>query len=126
MWDEERSLRQDQRLHLAVDLFNSGDWYGAHDLFEELWHETQGPSRPALQAVLQISVSQLHLERGNHHGATVLLGEGIGRLAHVDDDALGLDFLALKKMAMELLHRLQQKPSILQCSPLQLCAARVQ
>ena len=126
MCAEENLLRQDQRFKQAVDRFNGGDWYGAHDLFEELWHETQGPSRPVLQAVLQISVAQLHLERGNQHGATVLMGEGIGRLAPVDNDALGLDILGLKNLALDRLQRLQQGLSLNLCPPLQLSPASTQ
>lgn len=123
MTSEEHELRQDPRLARALERFNSGDWYEAHDLFEELWHETQGPSRPVLQGVLQIAVAHLHLERGNHHGATVLLGEGIGRLGRVEDDALGLDILTLKGLASDRLQRLQHGKSLKSCPPLQLCPA---
>ena len=79
MPSEEQALLADPRLDQAIDLFNAGDWYACHDVFEELWHECQGPSRKALQGILQIAVSQLHLQRGNLRGATVLLGEGLGR-----------------------------------------------
>lgn len=120
MCAEEQSLRQDRRLQLALDRFNSGDWYEAHDLFEELWHETQGPCRPVLQGILQIAVAHLHLDRGNHHGATVLLGEGIGRLAHADSDSLGLDIQTLKTLAIDRLRRLQQGMTLDPCPPLQL------
>ena len=26
----------------ALELFDNGDWYLAHDILEELWHETYG------------------------------------------------------------------------------------
>ncbi|MEB3361604.1 MAG: DUF309 domain-containing protein [Synechococcaceae cyanobacterium] len=120
MGSEENELLQDPRLARALQRFNGGDWYGAHDLFEELWHETQGPSRPVLQGILQIAVAHLHLERGNHHGATVLLGEGIGRLARVEDDALGLDILTLRALAKDRLQRLQHGRPVEPCPPLQL------
>jgi predicted metal-dependent hydrolase len=123
MCAEELSLRQDVRLQLALDRFNSEDWYGCHDLFEELWHETQGPCRPVLQGILQIAVAHLHLERDNHYGATVLLGEGIGRLARVESDSLGLDLQALKTLATDRLQRLQQGLSLDPCPPLRLTPA---
>jgi predicted metal-dependent hydrolase len=100
-WDEEDSLRADPRLGRAIDQFNGGDWYGCHDGFEELWHETQGPMRPVLQGILQIAVAELHLERGNRHGATVLMGEGLGRLRRSGDAALGLDLLRLRQAATD-------------------------
>ncbi len=70
----------DIRFKQAVSLFNSQKWYEAHDLFEEIWHETSGPERKIIQAVLQIAVAQLHLDRGNIRGATILYGEALGRL----------------------------------------------
>jgi predicted metal-dependent hydrolase len=97
--DEETLLQADPRLWLAVELFNGADWYACHDGFEELWHETQGPMRPVLQGLLQIAVAELHLERGNRKGATVLMGEGLGRLRRCDDVAFGLRLVPLKEKA---------------------------
>jgi predicted metal-dependent hydrolase len=105
--DEEALLIADPRLALAVSLFNAGDWYGCHDGFEELWHETQGPMRPVLQGILQIAVAHLHLERGNARGATVLIGEGLGRLAGCDQEALGLRLEPLRQLARQRLQALQ-------------------
>jgi predicted metal-dependent hydrolase len=126
MCAEEQSLRQDARLQVALDRFNHEDWYECHDLFEELWHETQGPCRPVLQGILQIAVAHLHLERGNIHGATVLLGEGIGRLADAESDSLGLDILTLKTLAKDRLQRLQQALPLDPCPPLRLTPVSAQ
>ena len=65
----------DPRFQQGVELFNAGEWYAAHDLFEELWHETADPERRSLQGILQVAVAQLHLQRGNRRGATILFGE---------------------------------------------------
>jgi predicted metal-dependent hydrolase len=97
--DEESLLQADPRLWGAVEQFNGGDWYGCHDGFEALWHETQGPMRPVLQGLLQIAVAELHLERGNRRGATVLMGEGLGRLRRCDDEALGLSLVTVRERA---------------------------
>lgn len=88
---EAERLRSDPRYSLALEHLEAGHWYAAHDALEELWHETAGPCRPLLQGLLQLAVSQLHLERGNRHGATVLLGEALGRLSVADGEALGMD-----------------------------------
>lgn len=105
--DEERGLLADQRLSSAIALFNQGEWYACHDGFEELWHETQGPVRPVLQGVLQVAVAQLHLERGNLRGATVLMGEGLGRLSRCGDHSLNLDLVALRQTLQRWLQALQ-------------------
>ena len=59
------------RYILGMKLFNSCNWYRAHDIFEEIWHETIGPERLTLQGILQIAVAQVHLENGNINGANV-------------------------------------------------------
>jgi len=106
---EEASLMVDPRFGEAVRLFNAGEWYACHDGFEELWHETQGPCRKLLQGILQIAVAHLHLERGNRRGATVLLGEGLGRLQNAGPAQLGLDLDQLRQQARARLQALQQE-----------------
>ena len=105
--DDETTLLGDPRFEAAVIHFNDSDWYPCHDEFEMLWHETQGPLRPVLQALLQIAVAHIHLERGNLKGATVLLGEGLGRLAPCGEVALGIDLAVLRKTVAARLKALQ-------------------
>mgnify|MGYP001266560395 CR=1 FL=1 len=83
---------EDSRFIKAFELFNSCEWYKAHDLFEDVWHETFGPFRQILQALIQISVAQLHLENNNRNGALILYGEALGRLKKTDPSLLDLDF----------------------------------
>ncbi len=109
---EEQELLADTRLGGAIFLFNSGDWYACHDSFEALWHETAGPMRPVLQGILQIAVAELHLERGNCRGATILMGEGLGRLKACPPNALDIDLVALINLSMQRLLALQQQSSI--------------
>ena len=79
----------------AVELFNQQKWYLAHDAFEELWHESIGSERSTLQGILQIAVAQLHLERSNYNGATILFGEALGRLKRIGIVDFGLDLDSL-------------------------------
>ena len=109
---EEQELLADTRLGEAIFLFNSGDWYACHDGFEALWHETAGPMRPVLQGILQIAVAELHLERGNCRGATILMGEGLGRLKACPPNALEIDLVALINSSMQRLLALQQQRSM--------------
>ena len=109
---EEQELLADTRLGEAIFLFNSADWYACHDGFEALWHETAGPMRPVLQGILQIAVAELHLERGNSRGATILMGEGLGRLKTCPPNALGIDIVALINSSMQRLLALQQQRSV--------------
>lgn len=105
-------LAADPRLREAVHQFNQGDWYASHDGFEALWHETLEPDRTVLQGVLQIAVAHLHRERGNLRGATVLLGEGLGRLSPCGDGAMGFDLALLRTNSAQYLEALQQQRSL--------------
>ena len=98
---------EDPRFPLALELFNSGAWYEAHDAFEEIWHEQIDPERKLIQAIVQIAVAHVHLERGNTRGATILLGEGLGRLKPSLPSALGLDLIALHQAVADRLSALQ-------------------
>ena len=98
----------DPRFQQGLELFNAGEWYAAHDIFEELWHETADPERRSLQGILQVAVAQLHLQRGNRRGATILFGEALGRLKRPGTPDLGLDLEALCRAAQQRLEALQQ------------------
>ena len=108
----ETDLAGDPRLREAVEQFNQGDWYASHDGFEALWHETLEPERTVLQGILQIAVAHLHRERGNLRGATVLLGEGLGRLSPCGDGALGFDLALLRTNSARFLEALQHQQPV--------------
>jgi len=102
------SFQKDPRFQKALDLFNNSDWYLAHDAFEELWHEANVSERKTLQGFLQIAVAELHLENGNRSGATILFGEGLGRLRCLGKSDLGVDIEHLcncVQVRLELLHK---------------------
>ena len=80
-----------QFFNKALNLFNNQKWYEAHDAFEEIWNILDGDERQIVQGILQVSVSQFHLSRGNYNGATILLGEGLGRIKTRTDIDLGID-----------------------------------
>ncbi len=95
------SAHDDPRFQQAVDLFNRRAWYEAHDAFEEIWHETAGADRRLLQGILQIAVAHVHLERGNLRGATILLGEGVGRLSSAISGESTMTWLLLSTSLLE-------------------------
>jgi len=97
----------DPRFARGVALFDQGEWYAAHDVLEDLWHETSDPERRVLQGLIQIAVAQVHLQRGNVRGATILFGEGLGRLSRRSDPDLGLDLPRLRERVSQRLQALQ-------------------
>ena len=94
-------------LHIALNLFNSHQWYEAHDAFEEIWNTVDGDERQVIQGILQVSVSQFHLGKGNLNGATILLGEGLGRIKTRTKINLGIDLESFCQCLEDLLSKLQ-------------------
>ena len=87
------SKRFKDSLQEAIDLFNNQKWYEAHDAFEDIWNDLVGDERQIIQGILQVSVSQFHLSKGNLNGAMILLGEGLGRIRNRVSEDLGIDLL---------------------------------
>ena len=93
----------------ASTLFNNHKWYEAHDAFEEIWNSVDGDERQVIQGILQVSVSQFHLNKGNLNGATILLGEGLGRIKTRTNINLGIDLESFCRCLEDLLRKLQYK-----------------
>ena len=96
-------------LFIALNLFNNHEWYEAHDAFEEIWNYVDGDERQVIQGILQVSVSQFHLSKGNFNGATILLGEGLGRIKTRTKINVGIDLDSFCKCLEDLLRKLQYK-----------------
>ena len=103
------SKRFKDSLQEAIDLFNNQKWYEAHDAFEEIWNSVDGDERQVIQGILQVSVSQFHLSKGNLNGATILLGEGLGRIKTRTKINLGIDLESFCQCLEDLLRKLQYK-----------------
>ena len=90
----------------AIKLFNNQQWYEAHDAFEDIWNGLDGDERQVIQGILQVSVSQFHLNKGNLNGAMILLGEGLGRIRSRLSIELGIDLCSFCSASDSLLNKL--------------------
>ena len=113
---QDDSFINDSRFAIGMKLFNSCQWYKSHDVFEEIWHETDEPERQLLQGILQVAVAQVHLENSNINGATILYGEALGRLKKFQLSNLGLDIEGLSKCISSRLELLQIGKDLAGCS----------
>ena len=96
----------------ALNLFNNQKWYEAHDAFEDIWNTLDGDERQIIQGILQVSVSQFHLNKVNLNGATILLGEGLGRIKNRTNINLGIDLQTFCKCLEDLLRKLQYREEL--------------
>lgn len=59
-------------LRAGLELFDDGCYLAAHELFEELWEETEGPESDFFKGLIQAAIALHHFEAGNLDGAAKL------------------------------------------------------
>lgn len=59
-------------LRAGLELFDDGRYLAAHELFEELWEETEGPEADFFKGLIQAAIALHHFETGNLDGASKL------------------------------------------------------
>jgi predicted metal-dependent hydrolase len=79
----------------GIEQFNAGEFFDQHETLETLWRGTRAPIRGLYHGILQIGVGFHHWRNGNHHGASVLLEEGIARLRPFAPSCQGVDVATL-------------------------------
>ncbi|MDQ2870408.1 MAG: DUF309 domain-containing protein [Acidobacteriota bacterium] len=73
------------------ELFNRGDFFEAHEVWEEAWLAETGSTRRMLQGLIQIAAALLKAGRSEHPGGCLrLLDAGIEKLEGDADPAAGL------------------------------------
>ena len=79
----------------GIEQLNAGEFFEQHETLELLWRATPSPVRGLYHGILQIGVGFHHWRRGNFHGASVLLEEGIERLRPFAPSCQTVDVAAL-------------------------------
>jgi len=64
----------------GIKLFNDGNYFEAHDYFEELWMNSTGSYSEFYKALVQISVGSFHLISKNLNGALNQYFKGVEKL----------------------------------------------
>lgn len=85
----------DDRFRKGLEAFNSRDYFEAHEVWEDLWHEYRETDRTFLQALIQIAAGLYHLDCGNAVGARSQLSKGLAKLEHYPPVHHGVDIPAL-------------------------------
>ena len=73
-------MEESEKFVKAVEQFNNGDFFSAHDLFEELWIDCRTHEKEFFQGFVQLSVGMFHLVSGNFKGAVSQLHKSVEKL----------------------------------------------
>lgn len=83
--------RQRQLKH-AVELFNTGEYWLAHEALETVWRSIiDEDERRVWQGLIQAAAALLHRERGNRHGIVVVGAAALAKLAGPQHPAVELE-----------------------------------
>lgn len=85
----------DERFRKGLAEFNSRDFFEAHEVWEDLWHEYRETDRTFLQALIQIAAGLYHLDCGNVPGARSQISKGLKKLEQYRPSHKGVDVQAL-------------------------------
>lgn len=85
----------DTRYWKGIERFNEKDFFEAHEILEDLWHEYRESDRPYLQALIQVSAGLYHADAGNLRGARSQLSKGLRKLATYPVTYKGVDVQSL-------------------------------
>lgn len=81
----------------GLELFNSGAFFDAHELWEDAWREAQGLEKQFLQGLIQVAVAFHHYSTGNLAGASSVLQRARKNLAECPEEFGGISVAALRE-----------------------------
>jgi hypothetical protein len=84
-------IAYEPRYLAGIVLFNRGDFFEAHEVWESLWMETFGEEKRFFQGLIQAAVGILHFCNGNTRGAVKLFRSSRDYMAKYASPYLGLD-----------------------------------
>ena len=79
----------------AVAHWNAGRYFEAHEDWETLWNDAEGPRREWLQGLIQFAAAFHHYGRGGASGFGKLMRSAADKVRGYGGDTDGLDFARL-------------------------------
>jgi predicted metal-dependent hydrolase len=89
----------------GLEAFNAGDYYDAHEYWEELWSVYQLPDRTLIQGLIQMAVGCFHITNDNLSGARGLFGKALPKLEANEPSGRGLDMSMLAAFVRQALEQ---------------------
>ena len=84
----------DPRYLAGVLLFNRGDFFEAHEVWESLWMDAAAPEKKFYQGLIQAAVGLCHFANGNLRGAAKLYASSRAYMEPFGSPYLGMDTAA--------------------------------
>lgn len=66
--ERDEPIDEAQAFHHGLHLHNTGQWFDAHEAWEDIWRPATGQKKSFYQGLIQVSVTIEHIRRGNPRG----------------------------------------------------------
>ena len=87
----------DPFLERGICLFNRGEFFEAHEVWEAAWMPERGPRRLFLQSLIHVTVGAYHVTRGNPVGAVRQLRKALCKMERYLPEYEGVDLARLNR-----------------------------
>lgn len=112
------SAAPDSRFLEGIAHFNSGEFFEAHEVWEDWWHDTHGHDRRFIQGLIQAAVAIYHAYNGNALGTRRLFGSARQYMSTYAGFHLGLDidqfWLGMEQALIEFLAEADDRKPVVQ------------
>jgi len=75
--------KKEELFFSGLKTFNGGNYFDAHEIWEELWSEYYLKDKEFIQGLIQLAVCFVHLQNGNINGARSLLNKSTKKLKNI-------------------------------------------
>src|SRR5436190_7720357 len=91
----------------GIELYNSGEFFEAHEVLEEAWTPERGPRRLFLQSLIHVAVGAYHWSRGNPVGACRQLRKALRKMENYLPECEGVDTARLNRDTRRMLEAIE-------------------
>ena len=99
-------------LQRGIALFNAGDFFHAHEVWEDWWRATTRPEKQTIQGMIQIAVAMHHATTGNSAGAISVMERGLQNLEVAGDAWRGVNLQLLRAEARLFIKQLKSAQTL--------------
>lgn len=91
----------EDKFHKGIILFNYGEFFKAHEVWEEIWLAAGEPDKTFLQGLIQLAAAFHHYSRGNRAGTQSLVAAALEKLEKFPADYFAVNLAVLRMAARE-------------------------
>ncbi|KAF0193991.1 MAG: hypothetical protein FD167_5899 [bacterium] len=81
----------------GIDLFNKGQYWEAHEAWEEVWKVSKGEQKLFYQGLIQTAAALLHYDRNNTRGAHLCINNALKKLENLPSPYMSLELKSFTK-----------------------------